>query len=159
VKNGGGIMFCKNCGKDIPAQAEFCTGCGVKPGTGKSFCFSCGAPTSELAEICVKCGVRLNNAAQAAPGAHAAVGGVSPKTKVVTALLAFFLGQLGIHRFYTGKTGTAIAMLVMAIVGYATMAIVVGIFIIIALGIWNLIDFIMILMGKFKDKNGLLITN
>jgi TM2 domain-containing membrane protein YozV/ribosomal protein L40E len=156
-------MFCRNCGKQIAPQAEFCTGCGVKPGTGKSFCFSCGAQTSELAEICVKCGVRLNNAGSAAQGATAAapaaVGGVSPKTRVVAGLLAFFLGTLGIHRFYAGKTGTAILMLVLAIIGYATVVFVVGGFFLAAVGIWNLIDFIMILMGKFKDKNGLLIKN
>lgn len=155
-------MFCRSCGKEISAQAEFCTGCGVKPGIGKNFCYSCGAATSELAEICVKCGVRLNNPQQGAPMAGAttayAVGGVSTKSRMVSALLAFFLGQFGAHRFYTGKIGTAIVMLILAIIGYATMFIVVGFFFLAAVGIWNLIDFIMILVGKFKDKNGLLIT-
>jgi hypothetical protein len=33
----------------------------------------------------------------------------------------------------------------------------VGAFVLAAVGLWVLIDFIMILMGKFKDKNGLLI--
>jgi TM2 domain-containing membrane protein YozV len=151
-------MFCRSCGKEISPQAEFCTGCGVKPGTGKNFCYSCGAATSELAEICVKCGVRLNNAAPAAGAAPAfAVGGISPKSRMVTALLAFFLGQLGAHRFFAGKIGTAVVMLILTIIGYATMIFVVGFVFIAAVGIWNLIDFIMILMGKFKDKNGLLI--
>ena len=86
-------MFCRSCGKEISAQAEFCTGCGVKPGTGKNFCYSCGATTSELAEICVKCGVRLNNAAPMAGAPAYAVGGVSPKSKITVALLAFFLQQ------------------------------------------------------------------
>jgi TM2 domain-containing membrane protein YozV/ribosomal protein L40E len=151
-------MFCRSCGKEISPQAEFCTGCGVKPGVGKSFCYSCGAQTSEMAEICVKCGVRLNNAVVQTGTATYAAGGVSPKTKIITALLCFFLGQLGVHRFYTGKIGTAIVMLVLTIIGYATFIFVVGWFFISAVGIWCLIDFIMILMGKFKDKNGLLIT-
>lgn len=37
----------------------------------------------------------------------------SDRNKYVAALLAFFLGPLGIHRFYVGKTGSAIAMLVL----------------------------------------------
>jgi TM2 domain-containing membrane protein YozV/ribosomal protein L40E len=151
-------MFCRSCGKEISPQAEFCTGCGVKPGTGKNFCYSCGATTSEMAEICVKCGVRLNNATPMTGAAPAfAAGGISPKSRMVTALLAFFLGQLGVHRFFAGKVGTAVVMLILTIIGYATMVFVVGFVFIAAVGIWNLIDFIMILMGKFKDKNGLLI--
>lgn len=32
----------------------------------------------------------------------------SPKSKTVAGLLCFFLGYLGIHRFYAGKIGTGI---------------------------------------------------
>lgn len=58
------------------------------------------------------------------------------KTKL--AIICFFLGGFGIHRFLTGKTGSGIAMLL-----------TLG-----GLGIWALIDFIMILSGKFKDSEG-----
>jgi TM2 domain-containing membrane protein YozV len=64
---------------------------------------------------------------------------VSPKGFVPTILLCFFLGGLGIHRFYVGKVGTGILQLV-----------TLG-----GLGIWVLIDFVMIVVGKFKDKQGL----
>lgn len=56
------------------------------------------------------------------PGANAHVP-VAPATpprprndrnKIVAALLAFFFGTLGIHRFYLGKTGSGIAMLVLS---------------------------------------------
>jgi TM2 domain-containing membrane protein YozV len=154
-------MFCRSCGKEISPQAEFCTGCGVKPGTGKNFCYSCGAATSEMAEICVKCGVRLNNAAPAAGAAPAfAVGGVSPKSKVVGIVLALpmLIGPFGAHRFYAGKIGSAVAMLILTIIGYSTLFIFVGIPFLTATGIWALVDCIMIATGKFKDKNGLLIT-
>lgn len=67
---------------------------------------------------------------------------VSEKKKVTTALLCFFLGSLGIHSFYTGKTVIGVLQLI-----------TLG-----GLGIWSLVDFIMILTNSFKDKNGLLVT-
>lgn len=63
---------------------------------------------------------------------------VSDKGFVPTALLCFFLGVLGVHRFYVGKVGTGILQLV-----------TLG-----GLGIWALIDLIMIICGAFTDKNG-----
>ncbi|MCK2216737.1 TM2 domain-containing protein [Actinomadura sp. ATCC 31491] len=61
-----------------------------------------------------------------------------PKSWLVAVLLCFFLGALGVHRFYVGKIGTGILQLV-----------TLG-----GLGVWVLIDFIMILVGKFTDKQG-----
>ncbi|MFN8126834.1 MAG: TM2 domain-containing protein [Candidatus Nanopelagicales bacterium] len=68
---------------------------------------------------------------------------VSPKSRLAAALLAWFLGIFGIHRFYVGKVGTGIAM----------------IFTLGGLGIWVLVDFIMILVGSFRDKEGLVLNN
>ena len=65
----------------------------------------------------------------------------SDKGFVPTLLLAFFLGFLGVHRFYVGKIGTGILQLV-----------TFG-----GLGIWCLVDFIMIAVGNFKDSEGRLI--
>lgn len=53
-------------------------------------------------------------AALPASAAASAVGGGSDRNKYVAALLAFFLGPLGIHRFYLGRTGSAVAMLVLS---------------------------------------------
>lgn len=64
---------------------------------------------------------------------------VSEKKRLVALLLCFFLGGLGVHRFYVGKVGTGILQIV-------TLG---GFF-----GIWVLIDFIMIIVGKFTDKQG-----
>ena len=63
----------------------------------------------------------------------------SKKGFVATLLLCIFLGGLGVHRFYVGKIGTGIAML-LTFGGF---------------GIWTLIDLIMIVIGSFKDKEGL----
>jgi TM2 domain-containing membrane protein YozV len=67
----------------------------------------------------------------------------SEKGFVPTLLLAFFLGVFGAHRFYVGKIGTAILMIL-----------TLG-----GLGIWSLIDFVMIAVGSFKDKEGKVVKN
>jgi TM2 domain-containing membrane protein YozV len=67
----------------------------------------------------------------------------SEKGFVPTLLLCLLLGGLGIHRFYVGKIGTGILML-LTLGGF---------------GIWALIDIIMIAVGSFTDKNGLPIKN
>ena len=57
-------------------------------------------------------------------------------------ILAWFFGVFGVHRFYIGKTGTGILQLL-----------TFG-----GLGIWALIDIIVIVMGNFTDGNGNKIT-
>jgi len=57
-------------------------------------------------------------------------------------LLCFLFGVFGAHRFYVGKTGTAIIM----------------IFTLGGLGIWMMIDLILIIVGAFTDGNGVKIT-
>ncbi|MGG1634297.1 TM2 domain-containing protein [Paenibacillus sp. MCAF9] len=62
----------------------------------------------------------------------------SPKSFVAALLFCFFLGGFSIHRFYVGKIGTAILQII-----------TLG-----GLGIWLLIDLIMIIVGKFTDSEG-----
>lgn len=81
----------------------------------------------------------------------------SPKTKVVAALLNFFLGYLGVHRFYIGKIGSGIILLILNVVGAATTFIFIGWALIVVAGIWDLIDFIKIICGKMTDSNGKII--
>lgn len=66
----------------------------------------------------------------------------SDKKRLVALLLCFFLGGLGVHRFYVGKIGTGVLQLV-----------TFG-----GLGIWALIDFIMIIVGSFTDSDGNALT-
>ena len=53
-------------------------------------------------------------------------------------LLAFLLGPLGVHRFFVGKVGTGLLQL----------------FTLGGLGIWVLVDLVMIATGNFSDKDG-----
>ena len=69
--------------------------------------------------------------------------GNSGKSFVTTLILAILLGGVGGHRFYVGKTGTAIIQL----------------FTLGGLGIWALIDIIMIATQSFTDSEGLLIKS
>lgn len=65
----------------------------------------------------------------------------SDKNYLATLLFCLFLGSFGVHRFYVGKIGTGLLMLI-----------TFG-----GLAIWTLIDFIMIVCGAFRDKQGFLI--
>ena len=68
---------------------------------------------------------------------------ISPRSRLVATLLCAFLGVLGIHRFYVGKVGTGIIWLLTG-----------GI-----LGIGALIDFIIIVIGSFRDKEERILEN
>jgi TM2 domain-containing membrane protein YozV len=67
----------------------------------------------------------------------------SPKSRLVTQMLAFFLGVFGFHRFYVGRIQSGI--LQMLTLG--------------GLGVWWLYDNIMILAGSFRDADGLLVSD
>jgi TM2 domain-containing membrane protein YozV len=62
----------------------------------------------------------------------------SPRSRLVALLFCILFGVFGVHRFYVGKIGTGILMLVS-----------IG-----GLGIWMLIDLILIAVGSFRDKEG-----
>jgi TM2 domain-containing membrane protein YozV len=60
------------------------------------------------------------------------------KSRLTTAILCFFLGYLGIHRFYTGYTKVGIIQLLTG-----------G-----GLGIWALWDLIQIIRNRYTDASG-----
>ena len=62
----------------------------------------------------------------------------SNHSKMTLAIICFFLGAIGIHRFMVGKIGTGVLMII-----------TLG-----GCGIWALIDFIVILTGGFTDSDG-----
>ena len=60
------------------------------------------------------------------------------KSKLTAILLSFFLGSLGIHRFYLGYTLIGVIQLL-----------TFGGFI-----IWAIVDLIMLIIGSLKDSEG-----
>lgn len=73
---------------------------------------------------------------------------ISEKSRLAAFLLAFFLGIFGVHRMYVGKVASGVIQLLLTIT-------LIGIFFV---SIWVLIDWIFILTGEFKDKEGKRIT-
>lgn len=66
----------------------------------------------------------------------------SPRSRAVALVLAGLLGCFGAHRFYTGRTASAVAQL-------STLG---------GLGLWMIYDAIMIAGGEFRDAEGRRLT-
>lgn len=98
------------------------------------FCRGCGKEIHESAITCPSCGAPQN--------VRTALVSATDKRILPAFLLCFFLGFLGVHRFYVGKIGSGIAQLL-----------TVG-----GLGIWALIDLIILATGTFTDSEGNKIT-
>ena len=62
------------------------------------------------------------------------------KSTAVAYVLWFFLGGLGAHRFYLGRTGSAVGMLVLTIVGWLTIVLYIGIILLLAVVVWLIVD-------------------
>lgn len=100
-----------------------------------NFCAQCGNHLDVGSQFCMKCGAKVDsgsyNTSQVSTSSSA-------KSAGLTFFLCLFFGMLGLHRFYVGKIGTGILMLITG-----------GGF-----GIWALIDLIFIVNNKFDDKHG-----
>ena len=88
----------------------------------------------------------------AAPYAAAPVG--NRQVKLAAGLLGIFLGGLGVHNFYLGNTGKAVAQLLLTLVGWILLGLGP-----IAAAIWGFVEGIIILCSKpgspwHKDANG-----
>lgn len=143
-------MFCKYCGQNLPEKSVFCSNCGKRLVEEKT--------------------ITLNNTLTAFPKKKTTkyIPTESSKSRLIAALLAFFFGDLGAHRFYVGKFFTAfiqmvlglsflISLLLLAIEDFegAVIMYLAGII----WGFWTLIDFLMILCGVFRDSKGFPLTD
>ncbi len=133
-------------------------------------CKNCGAVMDDSFNNCTNCGAILESA-PAQPTVQPAAGQVPPqqpqqpmynqqpmygqpypvdpntKSKLAAGLLGIFLGSLGVHNFYLGYTGKAVAQLLITLLTCGIGAIVTS--------IWGLIEGIFILTGKINvDAQG-----
>jgi len=100
------------------------SGFAVRPTT---HCHACHRVIDAEAVVCTGCGVMQ-------PAAKA----LDEKKILPVFLLAFLLGPFGAHRFFVGKVGTGLLQL----------------FTLGGLGLWVLVDLVMIITGNFTDKDG-----
>ena len=81
-------------------------------------------------------------AAQAAPRPRS-----SGRNKIVAALLAFFVGPIGVHRFYLGRTGSGIAMLVLTCT-------LIGLLVTVPWAIVDMIRYLVMPDAEFEHRYG-----
>lgn len=135
-------MYCKNCGNEINENAAICVKCGVKVGAGNNYCQNCGQTTDPNAAVCTNCGFAIRNIKS-----NGFSGNPGEKTKLVAGLLGIFLGGLGIHNFYLGKTTRAVIQIIVTLVTCGAGA------------LWGFIEGILILTGNINtDADGNLLV-
>lgn len=114
-------MFCKYCGKE--SETEVCEEC----------------KKNEVKEEPIK--------VEATKVESNTTSNANAKSKLAAGLLGIFLGSLGVHNFYLGYTGKAIAQLLISVLSCGAFAF--------ASAIWGLIEGILILTGSIdKDAAG-----
>lgn len=102
----------------------------------EKYCKDCGRIININAEICPNCGIRQMPPPQNTQ--QTVIYNSQDQRWLITLLLCFFGGVIGLHNFYNRKIGYGIFQILTA-----------G-----GLGIWVLIDLIMIVTNNFKDKEG-----
>ena len=107
-------MFCKNCGREIDPNSNACPNCGA---------FQNGNPNMSGNAY-----TNMNNS------------NLDLKSKMAGGLFGIFLGAFGVHNFYLGYTGKAIAQLLITVLSCGILSAVSA--------IWGLIEGILILTGS-----------
>lgn len=139
-------MFCKQCGKPIDDGQELCEECktnveGGKQESNKTNQSSQDAQNSQTINI----NLNTNNNSNTNTTS-------TPKSKVAAGVLGILLGSLGVHNFYLGYTGKAVAQLLISLLTCGTCAWISG--------IWGFIEGILILTGSINtDANGNPLSN
>lgn len=104
-----------------------------------NYCFNCGKKVNENQDVCLNCGVNLRK--------NKKIDNVNGKSKITAGILGIFLGCYGVHNFYLGYNGKAIAQLLITLLSLFLLSWVSA--------IWGLIEGILILTGNIKkDASG-----
>ena len=104
-----------------------------------NYCSNCGKKVNENQDVCLNCGVNLKKDKK--------IDNVNGKSKMTAGILGIFLGCFGVHNFYLGYNGKAIAQLLITLLSIFLLSWVSA--------IWGLIEGILILTGNIKkDASG-----
>ena len=133
--------YCGNCGNELNENQDVCLKCGSKvqkqgsatTNSSAGYCGNCGAELNPGQDICLKCGVKVKKTSSNGQG----------KSKVAAGILGIFLGVFGVHNFYLGYTGKAVAQLLISILSCFILSPVSA--------IWGLIEGILILCGNINE--------
>lgn len=108
------------------------------------YCANCGKELTDEQDICLNCGVRVKKSTSSSdPNA---------KSKLAAGLFGIFLGVFGVHNFYLGFTGKAVAQLLISVLSCGILSPVSA--------IWGLIEGITILTSEdYKDADGNSLSN
>ena len=130
-------MFCKQCGKPIDDGQDLCEDCkatNANQNTANNQQYS--QPQNN--------NVNYNNYNNNNNNNNNNSNG---KSKIAAGLLGIFLGAFGVHNFYLGYTGKAVAQLLITILSCGFLAF--------ASSLWGLIEGILILTGSINtDAQG-----
>lgn len=130
-------MFCKQCGRVIDDNQELCEECKSNMENNKSAQTEQSSSNSQNTQTI---NVNLNTNSNTSSNA-------TPKSKIAAGILGIFLGCFGVHNFYLGYTGKAVAQLLITVFTCGFFAFISG--------IWGLIEGILILTGSINtDGNG-----
>lgn len=113
------------------------------------FCKQCGKPIDDGKDLCDECSKTFSERSNTTNASTNSNVNTNPnaKSKIAAGLLGIFLGWLGVHNFYLGYTGKAIAQLLISILSCFTLTFISS--------IWGLIEGILILTGSINvDGNG-----
>lgn len=135
-------MFCKNCGHEIMENETVCSACGTKvdmagePKAGQNY-----EQAKKVEVVDSVTGQTISSGQQ--------------KSRLAAGLLGIFLGMYGAHNFYLGYTTKAIIQLVCTLLGWVLTCVFVGYFLLAGIGIWSLVESIMIFTGSLNvDAKG-----
>ena len=141
-------MYCKNCGKQIP-MGEMCKDCESLVGT---TVVNNGEKFDVVSEVNNTNDTNNTNYSNSTNNTYTNNNQnvyynlENQKSKIAAGLFGIFLGAFGVHNFYLGYTGKAIAQLLITILTCGALSFVSA--------IWGLIEGILIFTGEIKDAQG-----
>ena len=130
-------MYCKYCGQETIGDKDVCQNCETDR-----------KETSTVQVMEPEQKTEQENTTQQANTQTINTSDIKGKSKIAAGLFGIFFGALGVHNFYLGYTGKAVAQLLITLLTFGILSFVSA--------IWGLIEGILILTGDIdKDAKGI----